>query len=408
LKFLHNAYYYLDRLLRPLNIAFFSFLAAKSFGPGIFSDICYVQLILSFFIPLSTLGLEGVVKRKASKKSKDYLSFTALSMVSRIIITTFLLVIFFIFSNYLNIDFDKAYYVLLGFNLFLSCTDVVEWMFFGLKKFNEISKIRFLCSIFFTPLRFISIYLGPIYYLLSICFESLLVATFFLKAYKLKFVMLLSSKFKFIFSKESLWYMLSGLLVVVFSKLDQILLVAQFGKLNLAYYSIPIMIIGFSSSFILTLMNPQLMKLLNAKQNQFDNYSLAAFASCLKINLRLILLIIPIAFFIPVILGATYNESTAILLILSINILINTITSIHSVYWLSICNSRSVMLLTIFSSISTLILCYTFSNWLGLKGLAIGSVLSNILGNFLFPFFVQDGKKLMYLTYKHFFKINLL
>ena len=168
------------------------------------------------------------------------------------------------------------------------------------------------------------------------------------------------------------------------------------------------MIISFSSSFILTLMNPQLMKLLNAKHNQFDNYSLAVFASCIKINLRLILLIIPVAFFIPVILGAAYNESTVILLILSINILINTITSIHSIYWLSICNSRSVMLLTIFTSVSTLIFCYTFSNWLGLKGLAIGSVLSNILGNFLFPFFVQDGRKLMHLTYKHFFKINLL
>lgn len=293
-------------------------------------------------------------------------------------------------------------------NLFLTCTDVIEWMFFGLKKFNEISKIRFLCSFLFTPLRFISIYFGPLYYLLSICIESLLVAAFFLKAYKFKFIKILPSKFKCIFSNESLWYMASGLLVVVFSKLDQIVLVAQFGKINLAYYAIPIMIIGFLSSFILTLMNPQLMRLLNTKSSKFDNYLLTVFTSGLKINLRLIIVIIPVSLFIPIILGADYNESKIILLILLINIMINTISSIHSIYWLHIRNSRSVMLLTMFTSVSTLLFCYVFGYWFGLQGLAAGSVLSNILGNFFFPFFVQDGKKLMYLTYKHFFKINLL
>ena len=167
------------------------------------------------------------------------------------------------------------------------------------------------------------------------------------------------------------------------------------------------MIIGFLSSYILTLMNPQLMKLLNVKPNKFDFFSLAVFNSGLKINLRIILIIIPVAFFIPIILGEAYNESTAILLILMINILINTITSIHSIYWLNICNSRSVMLLTIFTSASMLIFCYAFGSLFGLKGLAIGSVLSNVLGNFLFPFFVQDGKKLMHITFKHFFKIKL-
>ena len=82
------------------------------------------------------------------------------------------------------------------------------------------------------------------------------------------------------------------------------------------------------------------------------------------------------------------------------------ITSVHSIFWLSKKNSKSVMFLTILTSTATLFFCNVFAYFYGLQGLAIGSVLSNLIGNLFFPFFVKDGRDLMFATYKSFFKVK--
>jgi O-antigen/teichoic acid export membrane protein len=404
--FTDNKYYYLDRFFRPFIIAFFSFFAARSFGPSIFSEICYVQLILSFFIPISTLGLEGIIKRKASKKTKDYLKFTQLALISRLTITFLLVSFFWVFGDYLNSDFNKTYYLLMSLTLFIASTDVIEWMFFGLKKFNKISKIRFLGALLFIPIKIAAIYFGPFFYLFSLLLEAFLISIFFIREYKDYVYAIFPDNFRFIFSKEGLWYVLSGLLIITVAKLDQIILVSNFGKNFLAFYAIPSMIVGFCSSFILTLLTPQLLTLLNKSPKNFSVNSSSIFNLGLRLSLLAFLLIVSFAFFIPLTLGESYKDSISILLILSSNIFINMITSVHSIFWLSKKNSKSVMFLTILTSTATLFFCNVFAYFYGLQGLAIGSVLSNLIGNLFFPFFVKDGKDLMFATYKSFFKVK--
>ena len=279
-------------------LSFFSFFAARSFGPSIFSEICYVQLILSFFIPISTLGLEGIIKRKASKKTKDYLKFTQLALISRLTITFLLVSFFWVFGDYLNSDFNKTYYLLMSLTLFIASTDVIEWMFFGLKKFNKISKIRFLGALLFIPIKIAALYFGPFFYLFSLLLEAFLISIFFIREYKDYVYAIFPDNFRFIFSKEGLWYVLSGLLIITVAKLDQIILVSNFGKNFLAFYAIPSMIVGFCSSFILTLLTPQLLTLLNKSPKNFSVNSSSIFNLGLRLSLLALLLIVSFAFFI--------------------------------------------------------------------------------------------------------------
>ncbi|WP_158975123.1 flippase [Cellulophaga sp. L1A9] len=404
--FFNSAWMLAEKLIRMIAAILTSILFARYLGPSQFGNLNYAIAFVSIFIPFSEFGMSSILVR-------DYIIHKNKKKI--ILGTSFYLLLLFSFLSFvvlniinLTIDEDQtiSYWILLySFILFAKPLDVIDFYFQSEVK-AKISSICKTISILITLLlKFIIVAFNfPIIYIVYVLvLEFILLALFYLitfwKIENIKFTKYFDLKiFKDLI--RSAWpIVLSALSVILYMRIDQIMLKQMVSAEELGLYSSAIRIYEGYVSLIIVVslsMMPAILALKHKSEKEYTAGFTKLFSYVFWGN-NLIALIM--TFIGPILITFLYGEEyNGAQLVFSIIFWASSFASLGSVtarYLIVEKKEKKQATRTIVALTCNILLNLIIIPKYGKEGAAITTIISLFIGNYLIDYFDKDLKKLL-------------
>jgi len=407
LKYLKNTLWLFgEKILRMVVGLFVGIWVARYLGPEQFGLFSYAQSFVALFATIATLGLDGIVIRELVKDGsrRDELIGTAFWL--KVIGAFGVLLILAIAINFTANDTytNTLVFIIASATIFQSF-NVVD-MYFQAKVMSKFVVYANTISLFFSSLVKISLILNEaplVAFAWAILFDSFVLACGFVYFYiknnptldikKLKF----SSKAATELLKDSWPLMLSGVVVSIYMKIDQVMIkemvsaeaVGQYAaavKLSEGWYFISVLI---TSSLFPAIINAKKISeelYYNRLQKLYDTMVWMAIAMA-----------IPMTFLsdeiVGFLYGDQYSESGSILMIhIWTGIFVN-VGLVRSKFFI-IENLQAFQTLYLsLGMVTNVILNINLINTYGVKGAAFATLITFILIVLVYPLFFKETKK---------------
>ncbi len=385
------SYVLIERLVRLISPLIYSIALTRLEGAELFGQYSYINTLYTIFLAISLIGLDSIAVREVVKFKSRFSRVIDNVMLVRIVWSFFVTVIYLLICFWVGVYSIGVFFS--GLAIFLYSFNAPEYYFQGTKQFQVIAKI----SLFLFPV-FLIIKIYLLYVSNSIeskfiidAIEAVVYSISLLWFYKKDTLILPainSYDLKLIKSllKSSIPLALNSILVVLYFKIDQIMLANLLGYEQLGLYAAGSQIssmIGFVPMVLMTAIFPYLaewMKSVDYEKKVIDIYQLF---------LIIILLISVVVYFgidlvVLTIFGNEFRASGDIVKIHLIGFLFvymgavsGSIIVIKDLVWLSTIRSISSLLLNI-------ILNFILIPDYGIFGAAWASVISQFMANYVF------------------------
>jgi O-antigen/teichoic acid export membrane protein len=245
--FLSTSWLLFEKFLTIGSGIFFSILFARYLGPAGFGEYNYYLALYALAVPLSNLGMESILSKELVLNSSEYESYMGsafgLKFLVAAIINCFMLV-----SYLVNPTQGQGFLVILSLGLTFQALDVIEIYFRSQSDTKFLSYARMVQVLISSALKFYILENDPQLWKLFSVFIFDLLAYFFI----LWFAYLKLDLKNFIFHfdrakaikmmKESWPLILSGLAIIIFMRIDQIMIHDLLGEKEVGEYSAAIRI----------------------------------------------------------------------------------------------------------------------------------------------------------------------
>ncbi len=400
-----------DKFARAsLNFLLFIFLA-RYLGPKEFGILNYLLALIFLFTSLSSLGINPVltnilIKNKINRNN----SIISNSYILRFVSSLFgylIFILFIIFLHGKNVYLN--YSIIIGLSIIIKSYEVLFSYFESksLSKYIVISQtfsliIVFILIVFFLYLNFDVKY---VYYcflidsLITFCFINFF---FFKKEKNFSFSINYRKIYKIIY--KSFPVLLSIISIVVYMRIDQIMINLMLSENDVGVYSVSVRIVEMFHFIPKIIMVSYLPILLISKNYNFELIKINSIL--FKLSLLIIFVIFILSKYITLILfGETYIESvlTTILLSFSLSFVFLGVANEH---WYISKNLQKYYALNVFiGAIANIILNFFFIPSYGISGAAYSTILTYLLIIFLFDIFNKKTRVLLKIKYKSIFTI---
>lgn len=391
-----------EQFVRMILALFVSVLLARYLGPKDFGILAYSISLVTLFGTFTYLGLSGIVVRDLSKKpyiKEEILGSTyVLKLLGGIIGYTLILLIILISNPPL---IEKTVIIIVGFILVFKPIDTIDYWFQSRteSKYSVIVKSAafFLCAII--KIILVILKASLLQFSIIVLFEFILAFIFLIGIYHFKDNWIISWKPKRRIMKnllsQSWMILLSGLLSMIYLKVDQIMLRWIIGAKEVGIYSIAVTyseIWYFIPTAIALSFLPSLIKIRNNKREYHERLQ--------KIFNLLFLLSITIAivitfigpFFIEFLYGYEYRRSGWIL---TIHIWAGTFIFMRALLskWIIIENKFKISVITHgFGAIINILLNIILIPPLLGFGAAIATLVSYSVASYVMLFFISETR----------------
>lgn len=417
--FNNTIWMFLEHVLKMIVGILMAVIIARNLGPEEFGVLNYVLALVTIFIPICQLGMSTILvrelinnpnKRKQIISTSFYLILIA-SSISFLLLNSF----FFLFDKE-----NKVYSLVLIYStiLFFKAFDVIDFNFQSLLKAKYSSIAKTLALLLSLSVKIFVVYknLGLVFFIYAYTLDFVFLGLFLLSAHKLKE----SINFLFGFEKElvfsllkSSWpLILSSLSIILYMRLDQLMIEMLLDSKQLGLYSAAVRLYeGYLSVvFVITVsLLPVILKIKEASEEKFRYYMTLFFSVVFWLNNALAFLIMLFSFYIMQFLYG--NEYTAASTVLGIVFWASGFASIGSVtarYFIVEKMEKKMILRTWISLLLNLILNFLLIPVFGIEGSAVATVISIFTGNYIIDFFDKDLKLLLKMKNDGiFFKYNL-
>jgi len=409
LIFYNSGWLFFDRLVR-LSLGFFvTAWVVRYLGPSKFGELAYVLSYVAIFQMIAVLGLDGIVVRDIANKSKDVSLILGTTLFLRLCAGIFCLVcaIFgMILINGLS-DLSVVLTAIAGGGLIFQAADTVDLWFQSQSQNRRTVVVKISAYMISSGIKIMLILIeAPLFaFALAVAIDSLIVALGLGIAYR---DFRCSSKWMYTSNmarqllKESWPFMLTGVSIALYMRIDQILIKEILGDRLLGVYAAVLPLATIWQFIPLTLMTtiaPMLAQKKNeseaaywsALEKTFCIFSLLGWATCLPIAIFS-------GFLVDAIYGVKFHVGIATLAIYSFtNIFINLGVA-QGVWILNERRSKIGLYKTLIGVIICIIGNLIFLPILGIIGAAIVAVLSqaisSVFSNIIF------SRKIFYLQMK--------
>ena len=394
-----------DKFLRSGILFILTVFVAQYLGPEKFGTLNYILSIISIFYIFSALGLEPIIVKKIveSKKKKNFILST--SLILRIFSSFICYSLLFLILNLLNFNQELLNYTLIiGLTLFLKSTEVF-FSYFHAKLISKMIIISQFIGLFFLVTFQIILLINKsalIYffwsYLLEVLIVSILIVIFYCKKNSLHNFFV----FKFNLAKNLVlksWPILfSGIGIIVYMRIDQIMLGTMISQKSVGIYSAAVRISEiwhFIPKIILISITPYLINFYNKDIKKFK-FEIIKF---IKLNILISLVISLLIFLfsetiVSLLFGQNYVDSVQIIKIhiwSTIFVSIGVITS----QWYILSNNQMYSFIYIFlGAVINIILNFYLIPAFGVNGAAIATLLSYGLVTIFFDLLSFKTRKL--------------
>ncbi len=400
-----------DKVFRASLNILLSVILARGLGPENYGILNYLLAFIFLFSSLSSLGMNQVLTNliiKSKKINNHEVIMGAYYL--RFILSLLSYFVFLILINYLNKEnFYYNFSLILGIGIILKSCEIF-FSYFEAKSFSKyivisqslgivISAIFIIFSII-NKLDLIFIYYG----LVVDVFVVFVFVNLFYYSQTQNFLV----RFNFSYVKKlilkSLPVLISTISIILYMRIDQIMINNMVGEYDLGLYSVSVRyieIFHFIPKIIMISILPIL--LLNKKYV----YNLLILNSYI---FKLALIIVVIIFFsseylIPLIFGDVYQKSVTTTQILSFSIIF-VFYGVVNEHWYISKNLQKFYAINVFiGAVMNIILNFFFISKFGINGAAYSTVVTYFFIVFIFDYLNYETRNLLMVKFKSLFKI---
>ncbi|MEZ9667161.1 flippase [Vibrio breoganii] len=372
---------------------------ARYLGPALFGELAYVLAFLAFFQVISVLGMDGIIVRDISKRREEAPSLLGTALTLRITsgFICWLLAIF--LMGLINgwDDHSVKITALAGGTLLFQAGDTVDLWFQSQSQSKRTVLMKLIAVSISNGLKVIFIINeAPLsFFALVVSIEAMISAVclaFAYKRFRCESSWMLDTKLIERLLKESWPFILSGLSIIIYMRIDQIMIGEILGNAELGIYAAAITL-SFMWSVIPMSLSVSFAPILSKKKAQSEyDYRITLSRIFRLFSLLGWLVCIPIYFFadelVRVLYGVDYESAAFVLKIfIFTNIFINMGVA-QSLWILNEGKSKISFYKTLFGALVCVTLNYFLIPVYGIIGAAISAVLSQFSSTVLINFFI--------------------
>ena len=389
-----------DKLFRASANIFLTVFLARHLGPDNFGILNYLLAILFLFVSISSLGVNPVLVNEIVKKRRNSMhslinSYYLRFLISLISYFLFLLIIYTLNNNIIY----HNYSLILGVIIILKSCEVL-FSFFEAKSFSKYIVISQSVGFFISASIILFIVINAIdniyiYYalVLDLVIVFILINVFYFIYFKNHFY-----KFNFIIIKrlisKSLPVLISTLSILLYMRIDQIMIKEMLNEYQLGIYSVSVRYIEIYH-FIPKIIMISILPVILTSRNYY--VKLLGINSVInKISLILIIFIfLSSDIVIPLIFSDTYIESINITKILSFSIFFVFLGVVNEHWYVTKNLQKFYALYVSFGALLNIILNYILISNFGLKGAAYATVLTYLIIIFFLDYFNKHTREVL-------------
>jgi len=414
--FANTSWLFAEKVLRMVVGLFVGVWVARYLGPEKFGLLSYAQSFVALFSAFATLGLDGIVVRELVKNPEREGELLGTSFGLKLIGA---LAVFIMLAIAIPFTSNDRYTNILVF-IIASATifqafNVVD-MYFQAKVMGKFITFANTLSLLLSSIAkvvFILVQAPLIAFAWMVVFESFVLAIGYVYFYVNNHS--LSDKKHFTFKlhtaksllKDSWPLILSGLVIMIYMRIDQVMIkemlnaeaVGQYSaavRISEAWYFVPVVI---SSSLF--------PAIINAKKQSEELY----YARLQRLYDLMVWIAISIAlpmtflsdYVVNLLYGEQYNQAGSVLMIHIWAGVFVGLGVAQGRFWITNNLQKQQFLITLSCSVINVILNFILIKPFGVYGAALATLISYGLGSLVFPLLLKDVRPMMWLTYKTFF-----
>ncbi len=394
---------------------------ARYLGPEKFGLLNYSIAIVAMFGPISSFGLNGIVVRDLVKETVNSRDILGTTFILQIIggLLTFVLGIITINYTRENNDLAKLVVMIFGFAMVFKATEVVKYWYESQVKSKFIVLVENGIFLIFASIKVILILSqATLLQFAWITFiEGLTIGIGLLCLYAWHFRDIKKWRFKYIQAKELLsngWPMiLSGLAVMIYMRIDQIILGQLLGDESVGIYTAAVRISEvwyFIPTAIISSVFPSILAI---KKNNESLYLIRLQKLYNLMVLLALFVAVPMTFFsgwiIQILFGSAYSEAGPVLAIHIWSSVFVFLGLASGSGYLAENLQKLAFYRTLLGAIINVATNFFLIPIIGILGAAIGTLLAQISAAYLFDFLHPKTKIHFFMKTKSifsFYKIN--
>jgi len=407
-----------EKFLSLLSVLIIGVLLARYLGPEKFGTLSYSQSFVAMFSFLISLGLDGIIVREIVKNPQKSSVIVSTSFLMKLLAFFSVVLIINLLSISSNDSFEiKLIILIISLNLLKEPFNVFASYFQAIVKIQKVSFVIIISKLVLIILKLLLIYLK--YSLISFVIVDsavlILAAIFYFILYvkhkniKLKDILKFDRKISNKLLKDSWPLMISSGAILLYMRLDQVMIKSMISLEELGFYSVSVKIAEswyFIPMLISSVMYPLLIEA--KKSNDLYIHRLKQlFFSCIMVSLTCsVLLFIFSDFIIEILFGKLFSGSKITLSILSIGGIFVGMGYVNG-KWMVIENFTKLSLIRNLLGlfINIFLNLYLIPKY-GIIGAAISTVISLAFASYFFFLIIKKTRKIFYLQTKSIFYLN--
>ena len=250
IKYIKNtSWLFFSKIVSLFSVIFVGAWIAKYLGPDNFGLLSYSNSIVVLFMPLAMIGLNDIVIKElvSTKNKKEINLILGTSFGLKLFFGLIAMLFVFLFSNYYYDSFEiKTLVLIFSCYLFLQSFEIIDFFFQSKVESRFVVYSRIIAISISSVIKLIFIYYNySIYYLaVAMVIEMFLIHCFSFFYFFRKYYSINQWYFKkslaLIFLKKSWPLFLSGLMYVVYLRIDQIMVKEILGNQSAGIYAVAI------------------------------------------------------------------------------------------------------------------------------------------------------------------------
>ncbi|MEZ8772796.1 MULTISPECIES: flippase [Vibrio] len=403
----NSSWLLLDKLIRMGMGLLVGAWVARYLGPSANGELAYAVAFVAFFQPLANLGMDGIVVREITKKIQISNELLGTTFILRLVSGVFCWLVACFTIGFLDGFFSSSFFLvtLVGASLTFQCSDTID-LWFQSQSQSKRTVAAKLCSYAISNIIKIILILqnAPLFiFAIIVALEALLSAIALLIAYKRfpcveRWILVKSRALDLI--RESWPFIISSISIVLYMRIDQILIKNILGEEQLGIYAavlplstlwafIPMTLSVSLTPYITKVYNENREDYLNLLGNIFRFFSFLGWLVCL-----------PIFFLseeiVNLLFGIEYSTGGSVLQVIIFTNLFINLGVAQSLWILTERKAKLNLYKTFLGLVVCIIANLILIPKLGIQGAAISALLAQlsatVLSNFLFCrniFFMQ-------------------
>tara|TARA_R110001583_G_scaffold131478_1_gene283241 strand:- start:12945 stop:14201 length:1257 start_codon:yes stop_codon:yes gene_type:complete len=404
----------LDKLFQLTSSLILGVVLARYLSVDSFGSLSYVIGIASIFIAFSKFGLDNIVIHELVKGKNINLILSSAFLIKLVLSFLITITSYLLLALFLPEKSQVFFIVLITASSIFQSFEIVDFANQSVNKNIYSVYARLLTLIVIVSVRLLGVFYGfdLSFFIYTYFFEKFLLAMFYLSIKS--YLHNRKDKFELIFDIETIKYLikrswplsLSTLMVLLYMKVDMIMLNYYFDLKVVGLYSIATRLIDMLyilPTLIMTSIMPKLVMYYSQSNKDFDDIYSKLFKTMYAVSLASITLTFYFgADAISFIFGSEYKDSASILLLLVMSSVF-AMSGIVSSRWFVIKNLQKFTLSrTFLGLIVNVVLNFILIPKYGAIGAAFATLISQFVASYLVNFFSRQCRPLFYLQTKSF------